>query len=87
MTDFPYDLTGPIGSAATLGLIVLQADETIEQDFRRLLPDPKVALYVSRIPCGADLTPDTIAQMECDLPGAARLFPGSASFDVVGYAC
>ena len=36
MSHFPYRLTGPIGSAATLGLIALQVDETIEQDFRRL---------------------------------------------------
>ncbi|MBR9651589.1 maleate cis-trans isomerase family protein [Thalassovita aquimarina] len=87
MTGFPYDLTGPIGSAATLGLIVLQVDETIEQDFRRLLPGREVALYVTRIPSGADLTPDTIAQMERDLPGAAGLLPPAARFDAVGYAC
>lgn len=88
MTHFPYDLTDATGNAAVLGLIVLQADETIEQDFRRLFPDPtRVALYVSRIPSGADLTPDTIAQMERDLPGAARLFPRSVDFDAVGYAC
>ncbi|MCY0154382.1 hypothetical protein OEG86_21555 [Hoeflea alexandrii] len=28
-----FDLTGPIGTKATLGLVVLQADETLEQDF------------------------------------------------------
>lgn len=84
---FPYTLTGPIGTAATLGLIVLQVDETIEQDFRRLFTDTSVALYVSRIPSGAELTPDTIAQMALDLPKAASLFPPSAPFDAIGYAC
>ncbi|MCW1950210.1 MAG: aspartate/glutamate racemase family protein [Octadecabacter sp.] len=87
MEQFPYNLTGPIGHAATLGLVVLQVDETIEQDFRRLFAGPDVALYVSRIPSGANLTPDTIAQMAIDLPQAASLLPPAAEFDVIGYAC
>jgi len=87
MSRFPYRLVGPIGSAATLGLVVLQADETIEQDFRRLFPQPDVALYVSRIPSGAEITPDTIAEMEVELPRAASLFPRPAAFDVTAYAC
>ncbi len=87
MTRFPYRLTDPIGTKATLGLIVLQVDETIEQDFRRLFVDPEIALYVSRIPSGAELTPDTIALMETDLPRAASLLPPAAAFDAVGYAC
>lgn len=82
-----YKVIGPIGAKATLGLIVLQVDETIEQDFRRMFPDPEIALYVSRIPSGEQLTPDTIAQMERDLPRAAELLPKAAPFDVVGYAC
>ncbi|MEL6957351.1 MAG: aspartate/glutamate racemase family protein [Pseudomonadota bacterium] len=82
-----YKLAGPIGQSATLGLIVLQVDETIEQDFRRIFVVPETALYVSRIPSGAKLTPDTIAQMERDLPYAAHLLPQTAPFDVVGYAC
>lgn len=88
MSDaFPYKLTSPIGTTATLGLIVLQVDETIEQDFRRIFDDPAVALYISRIPSGADLTPDTIAQMALDLPRAASLFPPAAQFDCIAYAC
>lgn len=87
MPHFPYRLTGPIGSAATLGLIVLQVDETIEQDFRRLFVAPDVALYINRIPSGAALTPDTIAQMGHDLPAAAALLPQGAAFDAVAYGC
>lgn len=87
MEHFPYTLTGPIGSVATLGLVVLQVDETIEQDFRRLFSHPDVALYISRIPSGTDLTPETIAQMAIDLPQAAALFPPAARFDAIGYAC
>jgi maleate isomerase len=86
MSSHSYRLTGPIGTT-TLGLVVLQVDETIEQDFRRLFPSRDVALYVSRIPSGAELTPDTIATMELHLPQAAALLPPAAAFDAVGYAC
>ena len=87
MEQFPYELTDPIGSTATLGVVVLQVDETLEQDFRRLFAGPDVAVYVSRIPSGDNLTPDTIAQMAIDLPQAASLFPPAAEFDAIGYAC
>lgn len=87
MTRFPYQLTGPIGAKGALGLIVLQVDETIEHDFRRIFADPDLALCVSRIPSGEELTPGTISKMEIDLPRAASLLPPAMDFDVVGYAC
>ena len=87
MKQINFDLTGPIGSKATFGLIVLQADETLEQDFRRLFPDRDIAIHISRIPSGDALTTDTIAAMKADLPRAAQLFPRAALFDVVGYGC
>jgi len=87
MQNFPYELTGPIGSRATFGHIVLQVDETLEQDMRRLLPGGEVAHHVSRIPSGDELTPDTIATMKETLPAAAALLPPAAEFDVIGYCC
>lgn len=85
MTGFAYRLAGPIAEQR-LGLIVLQVDETIEQDFRRLF-GPRTALYVSRIPSGAELTPETIALMQAHLPAVAGLLPPAVEFDVVAYAC
>ena len=85
--DFGYDLGPPIGQKATLGLIVLQSDETIEHDFRRLLPVKDVALYVSRVPSAPDVSRETLARMEAELPGVASLLPPPLSFDVVGYGC
>lgn len=84
MTAFPYDLQDD--SLPRLGLIVLQVDETIERDFRRLFPPEVCRLHVTRVPSGAELTPQTIAAMEAALPSAAALLP-AAAFDVVGYAC
>ncbi len=82
-----YRLADPIGTAATLGLIVLQSDETIEAEFRFLFPQGDVAIYVSRVPSAPEVTTDTLAEMETELPRAAGLLPPSLEFDVVGYGC
>ena len=82
-----YSLAEPIGSAATMGLIVLQSDETIEAEFRAILPQADVATYVSRVPSAAEVTTETLAEMEAELPRAARLLPPTLAFDVVGYGC
>lgn len=71
----------------TLGLVVLQADETIEDDFRRLFDPAHVRLHVSRVPSGAHLTAEAIREMEAALPMAAGLFPEGTRFDAVGFAC
>ncbi|MEJ6388262.1 maleate cis-trans isomerase family protein [Gymnodinialimonas ulvae] len=69
-----------------LGLVVLQSDETIEADMRRLMP-AEVELLVTRIPSAEDVTPETLAAMEGELAGAVSLFPRAAQFSVVGYGC
>lgn len=84
---FDYELAPQLGTRAAIGLIVLQSDETLEHDMRRILPLDGVACYVSRVPSGTEVTPDTLAEMEHHLTGAARLFPLPVAFDVVGYGC
>ena len=83
--QFPYQLEEV--SLPTIGLIVLQSDETLEQDFRRLVPVEEASMHTSRIPSGDAVTPETLGAMEADLTQAASLFPNSARFDVIGYAC
>ena len=85
MTTFPYTLDD--SADATLGLIVLQVDETIEDEFRHYFPPGNAKLHVSRVASGDALTPDTIAAMETSLPSATALLPPAAKFDVVAYAC
>ncbi len=85
MSAFPYTLQED--DMPHLGLIVLQVDETIESDFRRLFPPHVARLHVTRVPSGAELTPDSIAEMKRALPDAARLLPATQPLDVVGYAC
>lgn len=87
MKTMPYDTIPDIGRKATLGLVVLQSDETLEHDFRRLFTDLEVALYVSRIPSDETLSAASIALMEAELPRAAFLLPRAATFSAVAYGC
>lgn len=69
-----------------LGLIVLQADETIENEFRRIIP-PHATMHVSRVPSGREVTTDSLSEMESHIGQSAKLFPSPLSFDAVGYGC
>ena len=82
-----YRLSDPIGTQATLGLIALQTDETIEPELQRIFAAEDVALYVSRVPSAPDVTPETLATMADELPRAAGLLPPSLHFDAIGYGC
>ncbi|OED48964.1 Asp/Glu racemase [Rhodobacteraceae bacterium (ex Bugula neritina AB1)] len=83
----PYDTDAGIGTRATLGVIVLETDETLEPEFSRMMAQPGVALYHSRIPMVPEVRPETLAKMQADLPASARLFPSTPDFDVIGYGC
>lgn len=84
MVTFRYDMKPE--NPARLGLIVLQSDERIESDFRRLMPVGR-DLFVSRIPSAADVTPESLQSMERHLTASASLFPQARPFDVIGYGC
>lgn len=80
----PYEIS--TNRPKQIGLVVLQADETIEPDLRRMLPD-NVECLVSRVPSGTTLTTDTLRAMETKLTAAASLLPRGARFAAVGYGC
>lgn len=82
-----FDTDAGIGTRAALGVIVLEADETLEPEFARMTRLDGVALHHSRIPMVSEIRPDTLARMEADLPAAARLLPAARDFDVIGYGC
>jgi len=84
--DFTTD--DGLGDRARIGLIVLQTDQTIEHEFSVLFNQCNgVALYSARIPNSMDVSPETLRQMEQDLPRTAALLPPPFGFDVIGYAC
>ncbi|PWE32416.1 Asp/Glu racemase [Maritimibacter sp. 55A14] len=80
-----YTLDNGYGTTARLGMIVLSTDETIENEARRVMDRPGISLLHARIPAHADVTPQTLALMEAEMPGTAALLP--AGLDAVAYAC
>ena len=82
----PFITDNGLGRRAALGLIALQADETVEDECRRLTALPDVALFCSRVACDARISPQTLTTMKAAIPVAAALLP-QAALAVVGYAC
>ena len=83
----PFDTDIGWGEGTTLGVIVLQADVTIEPELRAYTAQDNVVLYHSRVPSAPEVTPETLARMETELPAAVRLLPDQLNFDVIGYGC
>ena len=87
MTPLPYTLDPSVDRVAPIGLIVLQADETLEVEFKHSFADAPNPLYVTRIPSGAAVTPETLGAMQTELATAAALLPSARPFPVIGYGC
>lgn len=84
MTAFPFD-TNP-NDPVKLGLIVLSSDETIEDEFRAMLPK-SCSLFQTRIHSAPEVTPDTLMEMKAGLASSVAMIPPSFNIDVIGYAC
>ena len=74
------------GVRGTLGLILLQADQTPENEARELLPMAGLAFHHSRAIMPPVVTSETLAVMTATLPAAAALLPW-ADFDVISHGC
>ena len=83
----PFELDEVRAVKPTLGLVVLQAEETIEDEFRMYLQGCDVVLHHTRVPSGEEVTYESLSAMENQLEAAIRLFPTTTLFDVIGYAC
>ncbi len=72
--------------STAIGLILLQTDEVLESEIRKLLPANSV-IYHTRVPSGTQVTNETLAKMEAEIPAATRLFPSASSMGVIAYCC
>ncbi len=87
MIKFDYETDAGIGVRANLGLIVLQADETVEPLMRKLFSLDGVALYHTRIPSATEITAESLQDMKQEIATAASLLPVAVEFDTIGFAC
>jgi maleate isomerase len=84
----PYDLDGGVASRASIGLIVLATDYTIEHEWRQLFAGVDgVALYQSRIYNEDRVTPETLRAMEPRITECARVITPDTPVDVIAYGC
>src|SRR6056300_1326193 len=87
MTKIPYNFVSDDNQPLPIGMIVLQTDETVEPEFKRYFADDPTPMYVTRIPSGLEVTPDSLSEMQKYLPAAADLLPKARPYSVVGYGC
>lgn len=87
MITIPYSLIPSSALPPALGLIVLQADETLEPEFKQSFAEVPSAIYVSRIPSATQVTPETLSAMQSEISASANLLPKSLAYEVVGYGC
>ena len=87
LRNMSFETDSGLDARATVGLLVLANDRTIEVEFRRVFERCGVALYHSRIYNDPTITPETLKRMEQGLKGAAELIVPGVALDVVGYGC
>ncbi len=87
MTDFSYSLIPAQDRKPSIGLIVLQSDETVEPEVHRWLPPRDFNVFVSRVPSGEEVTEETLGAMADHITQSANLFPRPTQFDAVAYCC
>jgi maleate isomerase len=84
---FGFSLDAGIASRAAIGLVVLATDHTIEYEWRHMLALDGVAFYESRVANSAEITPETLAEMDGRIaPGVELIRPGE-HLDVVAFGC
>lgn len=83
----PFRLDDGIGERASIGVVVLATDQTLEHEFRRLLALPGVAFYESRILNDAAIRRENLQAMEARLSEAAGLILPGVPLDVIAFGC
>ena len=83
----PFSKDSGVGERARIGLLVLESDQTIEEEFRILTALPGVSIYHARLKNEAEVTTEMLSGMEEQLPIAARLIPSYLGIKSIGYGC
>ena len=86
--NLPFELDGGIADRASIGLIVLATDYTIEHEWRQLFAQVDgVALYQSRIYNQNNVTPQTLRAMSPRITDCAGVITPDSTVDVIAYGC
>jgi maleate isomerase len=83
----PCSLDGGVASRAAIGLVVLATDQTMEHEFRALLPDDGIGLYCTRVWNDIEITPETLRAIGPRIAPATELIMPGSHLDVVAFGC
>lgn len=85
----PYISDGGYGAGTppAIGVVILSTDETLEPELKQISTEKGTSIYHSRIPFDPNVTPETLAKMEENLPASIALFPARVNFKAIGYGC
>jgi len=75
------------GARARIGLLVLESDQSMEWEMRLMTHLEGVSVYHARLANDVVVTPQSLANMEAELPIAAGLLPKHLRLGAVGYGC
>ena len=68
-------------------MILLQADESLEEDVKLLFPADTTRTHYTRVLSDLEVTTETLMKMKDHIGSAAGRFPVAAHFDTVAYCC
>jgi len=88
LEHLPFELDGGIAARASIGLIVLATDYTVEHEWQHIFNKVNgVALYHSRIFNDDVITPESLRAMEPRITASTELITPDTDLDVVAYGC
>ena len=86
--NLPFELDDGVAGRASIGLIVLATDYTIEHEWRQLFSGiDGVALYQSRIFNENNVTPETLRAMAPRITDCTKVITPDTGVDVIAYGC
>jgi maleate isomerase len=83
----PFETDAGLAGRARIGLIVLASDHTVEHEFRGIIDQPGVAVYMARIANSPIIAPGTLAAMEDRIADCSSVILPGVALDVIAYGC
>ena len=84
--NLPFEVDAGIGHRASIGLIVLSTDYTIEYEWRKIFAEVDgVALYHSRIANENLITPENLRAMQPRIVECTRVITPDTPVDVIAF--
>lgn len=86
-TPLSYELVPDRHPRGRFGLLALEADATIEDEWRALLRPAEASFLTARVPCAVEITPESLRAMGARLEDCARTLVPGTQLDALAYAC